>query len=178
MQKNKLNKNKIEEIFEKCLWNMRFFSMFAVLFSLLSSLLLFIVSSLDVYKAFSLFVSYYFFNNKIEHFHELIIGKIIASIDLYLIAIVLLIFSFGIYELFISKIDIAQENESSGLLKITSLDELKNKITKVIIMVLIVSFFQRILTMEYKTPLEMMYFAVSIFVLSLGLYFLLKNDHK
>ena len=170
--------NLIEKWFEHSLWSARFLAMFAVLFSLLSSFLLFVVASIDVAKALKLFVSYYFYHNKIVHFHEIIIGQIVASVDLYLIAIVLLIFSFGIYELFVSKIDIAKDHDELGILEIKSLDELKNKVTKVIIMVLVVNFFQRILTMDYKTPIEMLYFALSIFLLSVGSYFLLKKDHK
>ena len=67
--------------------------------------------------------------------------EIIASIDLFLIGIVLLIFWFGVYELFISEIDFAKVNFLSLTLKIKSLDQLKNKIIKVIIIVLIVKFF-------------------------------------
>ena len=63
------------------------------------------------------------------------------------------------------------------MLEIHSLDQLKDKIAKVIIMVLVVSFFQRVLHMEFKTPLEMVYFASSILILSLGLYFLRKGYH-
>jgi uncharacterized membrane protein YqhA len=59
---------------------------------------------------------------------------------------VLIIFSFGIYELFISKIDIARSSEAySTLLEISTLDDLKNKIIRVIIRVLVVSFFQRVI---------------------------------
>ena len=88
-----------------------------------------------------------------------------------------MIFGFGIYELFISKIDIAREDKSISILEIENLDELKNKIIKVIIMVLIVSFFERVLEMEYKSPLDMLYFALSIFGLSFGVYLINKNSH-
>ncbi|MCV6607253.1 MAG: YqhA family protein, partial [Campylobacterales bacterium] len=90
-------------------------------------------------------------------------------------AVVLLIFSFGLYELFISDIDEAKNSSSSSILSIQSLDQLKDKIAKVIVMVLVVSFFQRVLHMEFATPLEMLYFAGSILILSLGLYFLNKK---
>ena len=49
-----------------------------------------------------------------EHFHEDIVAGIIGAVDLYLIAVVLLIFSFGIYELFISKIDVSTYQAVSG----------------------------------------------------------------
>ena len=110
-----------------------------------------------------------------EHFHEDILSGIIGAVDLYLIAVVMLIFSFGIYELFISKIDAAcnEEDENcSTILAIHSLDQLKDKISKVIVMVLVVSFFQKVLHTEFSTPLDMFYFALSITALAVGLFFL------
>jgi hypothetical protein len=45
-------------------------------------------------------------------------------------------------------------------------------------MVLVVSFFRRVLHTEYTGALEMLYFSGSILLLSLGLYFLHKGgDH-
>ena len=44
--------------------------------------------------------------------------------------------------------------------------------SKVIVMVLVVNFFQRVLHTEFATPLEMLYFALSIAALAIGLYFL------
>ena len=83
------------------------------------------------------------------------------------------IFSFGLYELFISEIDEAMGDEKTNkILSIHNLDQLKDKIAKVIVMVLVVSFFQRVLHTEFHTALEMLYFALSIVALSVGLYFL------
>jgi uncharacterized membrane protein YqhA len=88
---------------------------------------------------------------------------------------VLLIFSFGIYELFISKIDIARAGGIfHNILEITNLDDLKNKIIKVIIMVLIVSFFQRVLAMNLSTGMDMLFMALSIAAICIGVYFLQK----
>ena len=85
---------------------------------------------------------------------------------------------FGIYELFISKIDIARADEGVTILEIENLEELKNKIIKVIIMVLIVSFFERILKISetFTDPIDMAYFALSILALSLGVYFIRKHS--
>jgi uncharacterized membrane protein YqhA len=96
-----------------------------------------------------------------------------------LIAVVLLIFSFGIYELFISKIDAACTPEDcNSILNISSLDQLKDKIAKVIIMVLVVNYFQRVLHTKYETPLELLYFALAIVALAVGLYFTGKVGKK
>ena len=89
-----------------------------------------------------------------------------------------MIFGFGIYELFISKIDIARKNVDITILEIENLDELKQKIIKVIIMVLIVTFFERILKLgeNFNTPQDMLWFAISILALSIGIYLVRKED--
>jgi uncharacterized membrane protein YqhA len=42
-------------------------------------------------------------------------------------------------------------------------------------MVLVVSFFQRVLAMKFTTPLEMMYLAISILALTIGIHFMHKQ---
>jgi uncharacterized membrane protein YqhA len=167
--------NSFEKYSEKLLWNTRLFVILAVIFGLVSSLVLFIIASADVVDVVGVTWNVYVNHYHPEDFHAEVLGKIIGAVDLYLIAVVMLIFSFGLYELFISQVDVAKSEESSKVLEIHSLDQLKDKITKVIIMVLVVSFFQRVLGMDYKTPLEMLYLAVSIFALSFGLYYLHKH---
>ncbi len=65
--------------------------------------------------------------------------------------------------------------EYCSILDITNLDDLKNKIIKVIIMVLIVNFFQRILCMELTTAIDMLAMALSICVICIGVYFIGKQ---
>jgi len=160
----------IEKIFETGLWSSRFITIFAVIFGILGAIVLFVVASVDIFHVIKVAYGYYFSGIKPEDFHVLIVSDIIGAIDLYLIAVVLLIFGFGIYELFISAIDMADERNQ--ILNISSLDQLKDKIAKVIIMVLIVSFFQRVLHTDYNGAKEMLYFSASIMGLAIGLYFL------
>jgi len=168
----------LEKLFEKSLWSTRFITLLPVIFSLLGALVLFVVASLDLWHVTT--HTFYILTNNLhpENFHENIVSEIIGAIDLYLIAIVMLIFSFGVYELFISEIDEANNTKASKILEIHSLDQLKDKLAKVIVMVLVVSFFKQVLHTDYSTPLEMLYFAISIVALSIGLYFLHKGgDH-
>jgi len=167
----------LEKLFEGAIWNSRFIVLLAVIFGLLGAVILFIVASMDIWG-----VAVYTFNAFITHvhpetFHEDIVAGIIGAVDLYLIAVVMFIFSFGLYELFISDIDQAEGKNGSKLLAIHSIDELKDKIAKVIVMVLVVNFFQRVLHTTFSTPLEMLYFALSIAALAIGLNFLSKVGH-
>jgi uncharacterized membrane protein YqhA len=92
----------------------------------------------------------------------------------------MLLFAFGLYELFISDIDIAKEDEEreNKILTIHSLDQLKDKISKVIVMVLVVGFFQKVGHTTYEGALDMLYFALSITAIAVGLFFLGKVGHK
>ncbi|MDQ1325351.1 MAG: hypothetical protein QG564_475 [Campylobacterota bacterium] len=167
----------LEQFFESILWNTRFFVLLAVIFSMLGGVTLFVVASMDIWGVIGSVVDVYINHLHPEHFHEEVVGGLIGAIDLYLMAIVMFIFGFGLYELFISDIDVAKQSASSKILEIHSLDELKDKLAKVIVMVLIVSFFQRVLHTEYNGALEMLYFSVSILGLSVGLYFLHKGGN-
>ncbi|WP_368030654.1 YqhA family protein [Arcobacter sp. s6] len=163
----------LEKFFESTMWKARLFVLLPVIFGLIGAIILFIVASVDIFEVLVYTYDVYFKGLHPEDFHEQIVSKIIGAVDLYLIAVVMLIFAFGLYELFISKID-AAENSKSGnnILAIHSLDQLKDKIAKVIVMVLIVSFFQKVLHTNYDGALQMLYFALSIGILSAGLFFL------
>jgi len=170
----------LEKIFENGLWSTRFMVLLAVIFGLIGAVALFIVASFDVYDTAKLVINVYVNHHHPEHFHELVVGGIIGAVDLYLIGVVMLLFSFGIYELFISDIDAAREDDArqNKILAIHSLDQLKDKISKVIVMVLVVGFFKKVGLASYQTPLELLYLALSITAVAVGLYFLSKVGHK
>jgi len=167
----------IERLFEGAIWRSRFIVILAVVFGLLGAIVLFIVASLDIWNVTTHTFTVLTQGLHPETFHEDIVAGIIGAVDLYLIAVVMFIFSFGLYELFISDIDEAEGRNGSKLLAIHSLDQLKDKIAKVIIMVLVVNFFQRVLHTQFSTPLEMLYFALSIMALAIGLNYLSKVGH-
>ncbi len=161
----------VERLFERSLWSSRLVVLLAVGFGAISAIALFVSGSVEIVLAIFHAVSF----SSLEVDYTKILSGIIGGVDLYLIGMVLLIFSFGIYELFISKIDIARDSEAfHTLLEITNLDDLKNKIIKVIIMVLIVSFFQRVLALSLATSLDMLFMAASIAAICIGVFFLQK----
>ncbi len=162
----------LEKLFEGAIWRSRFIVLLAVIFGLLGAVILFVVASMDIWSVCVYTLNTILTHAHPENFHEDIVAGIIGAVDLYLIAVVMFIFSFGLYELFISDIDEASGKNGSKLLAIHSLDQLKDKIAKVIVMVLVVNFFQRVLHTNFATPIEMMYFALSITALAVGLYFL------
>ncbi len=163
----------LEQPFEGSLWASRFMVLLAVIFGLVGAVVLFVIASFDIYHISSFVIDVYVNHLHPDKFHEKVVGEIIGAVDLYLIGVVMLLFSFGIYELFISEIDVAKMEEGKNkILAIHSLDQLKDKISKVIVMVLVVGFFKKVGLAEYTTPLELLYLAVSITAVAVGLYFL------
>tara|TARA_B100000475_G_C14982213_1_gene308748 strand:+ start:642 stop:1139 length:498 start_codon:yes stop_codon:yes gene_type:complete len=155
--------------FENFLWSTRFIVIIAVVLSIISSISLFLIGGWDIIQATIL--NNPLFNQEISNSNNLLF-KIISSIDLFLIGIVLLIFGFGVYELFISEIDFAKGKFADSTLKINSLDQLKNKIIKVIIIVLIVKFFEKVLKLSqnFTTPNDLLLFSISILSICIGYY--------
>jgi uncharacterized membrane protein YqhA len=159
----------MNNIFEKILWNARYITILSVVLSIVSSFTLLVIGSWEIIEA----VIFYnpLFDESITSNNDLLF-KIISAIDLFLIGIVLLIFGFGIYELFVSDIDFTNSKFNESTLKIKDLDQLKNKIIKVIIIVLIVKFFEKILKFSesFKDPIDILYFSLSILSICFGYY--------
>ncbi|CAD7288478.1 YqhA family protein [Campylobacter suis] len=167
----------LKSLFERLMLASNMFTVLPVVFCILGAIVLFIIASYDVIVVFGDIYAYFFKGIHPENFHSDVVGAIVGAIDLYLMALVLFIFGFGIYELFISPIKELKDSRNLNVLEVHSLDELKDKLAKVIVMVLIVNFFQRVLHTNFTTPVEMLYLAGSILALCIGLYFLHKGHH-
>jgi uncharacterized membrane protein YqhA len=101
-----------------------------------------------------------------------VITHIVEMVDGYLLAAIMLIFSLGLYELFISGIDPAVGSENkSRVLVIENLDDLKDRLGKVVLLILIVKFFEHALSLPpFKTTLDLLYLAVGIALVAGALY--------
>ncbi|MBZ7994685.1 YqhA family protein [Campylobacter canadensis] len=168
----------IEKYFEKLLIKSRLITILPVIFGLIGAFVLFFIASFDVYSVIKDVIVYYTKHPADMDIHEVAVSKIVGAVDLYLMALVFYIFSFGIYELFISEVEEFKQYKQSRVLEVHSLDELKDKLGKVIIMVLIVNFFQHALNLKFASTMDMLYLALSILVVCVGLWALHKSDHK
>jgi len=170
---------RFERIIERILWESRLMVILAVISSLFSALILILMGTYDIIQI----VSDFFFSisdrESYEIFQKKIIVRIISAVDSYLIATVLLIFGVGLYELFISKIDYAEKDtRSSKILIIHSLNQLKDKLAKVIVMVLIVTYFKHALSRKYEEVMDLFFLSVGIIMIALAIFFLGKNNKE
>lgn len=165
---------KLEQVFEGMLWRSRLVVIFAVVVSLLSALSMFYLATIDAYFMISHLGEYA--SSSLDNLARVelrnqTITHVVEIVDGYLLGTVLLIFGLGLYELFISKIDQAEGKEtSSNVLLINSLDDLKGRLAKVILMILIVKFFEHAIGMNFTMPHELLYLAGGIALIGLALY--------
>jgi uncharacterized membrane protein YqhA len=159
---------KLELFFEALIWNFRFFILIPVIFSLLSALRLIFIGTMDIWVGLNLALDY---KDPEGEMTIKTVTYIIGGVDYYLIGIVLLIFAFGIYELFISEIEIKHRDDSS-ILQSNSLEELKGKLVNVIVVALIVSLFKQMLSIEIGKLSDVLYIAMAILLISISQYLL------
>lgn len=162
----------LESVFETVLWRSRLVVIAAVIISLVSSFAMFFMATVDAIYMISHLAEYPLLQGD-ERFalRSMTITHVVELIDGYLLATVLLIFALGLYELFISKIDEAEDAaNASKVLLIQNLDDLKTRLAKVILMILIVKFFEFALEMHFETPMDLLLFSAGIALIGLALY--------
>lgn len=162
-----------EKVFESILWNSRYVVLLAVFASLVMAFGIFYITSIDVYKTLAHLSHYHALDDVARaDLKSLTVAHVVGAVDGFLLGTIMLIFALGLYELFISKIDAAEGQQSSSkILMINSLDDLKDKLAKVILMILIVMFFEQALFLKPTGPLELLYYSLAIMLVALALYF-------
>lgn len=166
--------------FEKWLFGSRYLSLIAALGSVISAIFLFIEGIFIIYNG----LVHHFFKNQMKDGkidYEPLFETLVSSVDVFLFALVLIIFGVGVYELFVSKIDpVERDNDNRpSWLRINSVDDLKGSLGKVILMVLIVSFFKHILELEKSDwgPTTLLYLSIGILLIAAAL-FLTHKSHE
>ena len=164
----------VAHLFERALWGSRLIVLVAVIFGLLLALGAFYLATVDVFYFLGYLRDYADMGlgtDAREDLRASAITAIVKAVDGYLIAAILVIFALGLYELFVSKLDPAERSETiPRLLLIRSLDELKERIASLVLLVLVIEFFQRALQLEYRNPLDLLYFATGVLLVSAALY--------
>lgn len=176
---NQINDNQINDkksagvrSFEAVLWHSRLVVLTAVVASLIIAFVMFYITAVEVLYLLISLTDYH----SLEYVERAAlkskaIGTVIGAVDGFLIGAIMLIFSLGLYELFISKLSIAKEaHGASQILVVNSLDDLKDKLAKVIVLILVVMFFEAAIYLKPSQPIELLYYAVGIALVGLALW--------
>jgi len=135
------------------------------------------VGAMETFSLIKLFLTHIIHEGihfPIEIYNDIIV-HIIMTVDDFLLGMVLLIFGLGTYDLFISKLDIAeQESRSQNIrrpnwLRFKSLDELKSILGKIVLMILIINFLRFVVESNFKEPLHQLFLAAGIALIALAL---------
>ncbi len=156
-----MRKKGFEVVIERFLWHYRFIMVLGIFSLLTCSAIVFILGLTETFFTVKLFVKEMITHH--GHISELsyngLIVQIITIIDDFLLGIVLLIFGLGTYDLFISRLDPAEEQDDirPDWLVFESLDELKNVLAKVIMMIMTITFLKYVTKAEFSQPLDILY---------------------
>lgn len=162
----------LERVIEQVLWGCRLFVLPAVAASLLGALLLVVVGTAEIVGVAIQGVDVLRSGVDVGGYPLYAVGRIIAAVDAFLVGTVLLIFGIGLYELFVSKIDAAEtDGRSSRVLVVHSLDDLKERLGKVVVMALVVTFFKQAVEMKNDAQ-TLAFYALAVLLIS-GAFFLL-----
>jgi uncharacterized membrane protein YqhA len=162
---------------EFLLWNVRLLMIVPVIVSVVLAAALLLITTIDAIALSGTMLSYATLDSAARStaYVESIVA-VVAIVDGYLLAAILIIFALGLYELFIDKIDYAEGSDlASRLLLIRSLDDLKDRLANLILVILIVKFFQIALKMKYTEPIDLLYLSIGMVLVGGSLYLTAKS---
>ncbi len=170
----------IEQIFERVIWNSRFMILIPVIMSILAAFGVVIVTTVDGITLFGMAFSYLdpgMATDVRDHLRLDVLSRTVTVIDGYLLSAIMLIFALGLYELFVSKVNIAERSGfAARLLHIESIDDLKNRLARIVVLILIVKLFQLALGLKYESPQDLLFLAISVLLVG-GALFLSNLGH-
>lgn len=173
---------RVEHFFEALLWNSRYIVLLPVVFSLLTAVGLFVLATVDMIALILQVVSY--LSPTLDEparsaLRTETISEVIGALDVYLIAALMLLFSLGLYELFVNKIDIAEKSVfAKRLLLFKNFDDFKDRLANVVQVVLIVKFFQQALALKYDSVEYIVLLAFGIALIGVALFLTRKKAFR
>ena len=96
------------------------------------------------------------------------ITDIVKVLDGFLICAILVVAALGFYELFIA--DVTERSRSAHLLQIHDLDDLKERVARLIVLVLMIELFGYALRVPYETPLDLLSLAGVVLLVALTIF--------
>jgi uncharacterized membrane protein YqhA len=169
--------------FVRTLFSLRYISIIAVISSFIGAVLLFVLGAMKIAGALGVMlllgnpVSLMIESHGAESATTGVVILVINAVDSFLFALILLIFSYGIYTLFINS-DIVQSAEYPAWIRIGSIEQLKLYLTQVVITILFVQFLE-VAIVNGEHPLDWQAIVLPFAILCLaGAVYLMKAGHK
>jgi uncharacterized membrane protein YqhA len=158
----------------RALWSSRFVVAVAVLGSAAASLAVFYLATTDTIYMLAHLRSYAdpaLDAAARKALHAEVVIHVVEIVDGYLLATILLIFAMGLFELFVAPFDAARGSRAgASVLLVRDLDDLKNRLGKVVLIIMVVTFFEEVVTIEAHTTLELLWLAGGIALIAATLW--------
>ena len=156
---------------ERIFWESRLFIFLAVLAGILSTFVLVVLGTFDAYYLIKDFFHAFGHKAAMIKLSKVAILKTTNMAQLYLAASMFLIISYGIYQLFVGQIgQLDTDPRSPKGLAISNLEQFRDKLVKIIHIILIIIFFKYALSMRFTNVSSLLYLAGGIFLLTGSLY--------
>ena len=159
--------------FEIGLWHSRLVVLVAVIASLLIAAAVTWLVTVDVARLTGPLLQYSGLAEEAARYQARLdfIGAVVGIIDGYLLAAVLVVFALGLYGLFIGPLPGLEQSPVAGrLLRVSSIDDLKEKLSRVVVLILVVKFAQLALEQKYTSPLDVLSLALGLLLTGASLY--------
>ncbi len=156
------------EHFEPPFFKLRFILIVPILISMIGAIMMFAVGANQTYKAATAILLKGDFSN------PGVTLPIIKALDAFLIGIILIIFSFGIYDFFVS---ILEPAEHAGLrpdwFKFETTGELKTKMVELVLVILAILFFEQMIAnaASFEDPVLYLIIPVGAAILAVSIGF-------
>ena len=162
----------LDKNFEMVMIRARYLTMIPVIFSYIGALVMFVVGSIRAYDSvISLF------DAKLRDTQV----NLILSVDAFLMGLVLLIFSYGIYDLFISSLDGGDKPHlRPAWMKFEDIGGLKTILAEVILIIMMIEFFQLVLARmnTFESFEEILIIPIGLLLIAIGMGVFKKLTHE
>jgi uncharacterized membrane protein YqhA len=158
---------------ERLLWGSRFVVLVPVIGALVLAIGAFVLGAADTISVLGILANYLVSDTSSGHstLRGDLIASMVKAIDADLIGAILLVVALGLYELFIDRLRIAEQSDvAERVLSIRTLDDLKDRISRLVLLILIVEFFGLVLGLSISSALELLMLGVGIFLVAGAIY--------
>ena len=158
---------KLERHFESALWGSRWIAILGVCVALLLAMMAWLTATWRGIAMASQMIRH------LPAASQQTIGSaadLVDVVEAYLLGAFLLVIAVGFYELFLGRLDVARQNRLAGnLLIVGSLDGLKERIAKLVLVMLIVRFGEYGIQLRVASTLDLLALAAGVFLIALSL---------
>lgn len=153
---------------ERVLWSTRLLLLGGVAGSAVLAVAVVWVATVDLLR-FVVDVVDYTTASDAEGLRSELVADVVKIVDTYLLAAILIVAAFGLYELFVGRLDARRtDDDAPRLLVAQSLDDLKDRIAKLVVLILVIEFFQRALKTSVADAGDLLLFGGGIALVTIA----------